>query len=161
MRSLFRLPEFLLILAMLAAPVIVGNTSFDIQLDDTYFVFGKTSWGINEIFLPVILLLLLTWVMHLLARKYRWLSPQLRWVQIALTFVFLSIAVWVMSGPLFAGGGQNGFENFSLAAFERYQSLGRVLVWAIGLFVLTQAIFWLTAIIACIASLWRRRRNTT
>jgi hypothetical protein len=72
MTSFFRLPELLLIIAMLAEPVIVGNTAFA-------------------------MLLALTWLAHLLCRKYGLMRPIWRWIQVGLTIVPLAMVVFWIS----------------------------------------------------------------
>jgi len=111
MRKFFRFPEILLILAILVPPIVVANTAFDIQLHDTYIVFSKTSWGFNSLFIGINIFTLITWIIHLLARKYKWLPRQWRWTQVALTLIILTAMVSIMSHPVIWMGDGSPFPS--------------------------------------------------
>ncbi|MDP4150955.1 MAG: hypothetical protein Q8927_05815 [Bacteroidota bacterium] len=91
MKIFFRFPELWLLLAMLLPPFIVGNRTIDIQLHDTFYVFGSYSYGLNVFFLPVILILSVTWLAHILSRKYYLVSIKWRWLQVGVTLICLSV----------------------------------------------------------------------
>lgn len=159
MRKLLRFPELLLILAILVPPMIVANSAFDIQLHDTYIVFGKTSWGFSSLFIALNIFTLITWLIHLLARKYKWLPLLWRWTQVVLTLILLTAIVGIMSHRVLWMGDSGSFVGFNPPAYEEFQSLEHRLTWSILLFLLTQVLFWITTIIALIVSLIRHRRT--
>jgi hypothetical protein len=159
MRIFFRFPEILLILAILVPPVVIANTAFDIQLHDTYIVFSKTSWGFNSLFIALEIFTLISWVAHLLARKYKWLPRQWRWTQVVLTLIILTAMVSIMSNRLLWAGDESSFVGYNPPAYEMLQKLEHQLTWSILLFLLTQVVFWVVVIIAFIISLVRRRRT--
>ncbi len=146
MKIFFRIPELFLIVAMLLAPVIVANTALGIQLHDTYYVFGY-NWSLNTFFIPVIILLTLTWLCHVLCRKYNSLPVIGRWIQVAVTLICLAIVVSILSSSLIK---RSGFDAYNEPAWEKYTGLTHVLHWTLILFILTQLLFWITAIIATI-----------
>lgn len=159
MRIFFRFPEMLLILAILVPPVAVANTAFDIQLHDTYIVFSRTSWGFNSLFIALNIFTLISWVAHLLARKYKWLPIQWRWTQVVLTLIILTVMISIMWHPVIWMGNGSPFVGYNPPAYEMFQRLERQLTWSILLFLLTQVVFWIVAIIAFIVSLVRRHRT--
>jgi hypothetical protein len=156
MKLLFRRPELLLLLAILAGPLIISNSALDIQLHDTSFVFGKTSWGFNAIFTAIGFLLLITLVIHVLARKYNWLPLTWRWAQVALTLILMTAMIKALQALLVQMDNTSSILGFNRSAFGRFLLPHKLFGWALLLLVFSQPVFWLTTIII---ALWRRQRN--
>jgi len=154
MKPFFRFPELLLPVAMVLAPFLVGNTILDIQLHDTYFVFGNNSWGLSAFFIPVSILLTLTWFTHLLARKYGLLPEKGRWIQVGLTLLCLAILVRIFSLSHSTRTGMIAFDELS---WNRYNCLSQVLTWTLFVFLLTQLVFWMIVLTKAIRKrIWRK-----
>jgi hypothetical protein len=141
MKKFFRFPELLLPIAMLVAPAIVGNTSLDIQIHDYYFVFGTFAWGWNVFFVPVNILLTLTWLAHVFGRKYGLLSIRWQWIQVGSTLLCLAVIVKIISSLVFRDG--TGFVNYDLPSWEKRARFFYILNRTFLIFLLCQVIFWI------------------
>ena len=141
MKIFFRFPELLLPVAVLLTPVFVGNTTIDIQLHDTYYVFGGTTWGANVLFVPIFILLMLSWLTHVIGRKYHLLSVRWQWVQVGATLLCLAVIVKIISSLLFRGG--TGFVGFDEPSWRRFHLLSQILTWTTVIFISSQVIFWI------------------
>ena len=154
MKIFFRIPEVFLIVAMLLAPVVVANTALDVQLHDTYYVFGY-SWGLNTFFIPIIILLTLTWLCHVLCRKYNSLPVIWRWIQVAVTLICLAIIVSILSSSLMK---RSAFDAYNEPAWIKYSGLTHVLDRTLILFIMIQLVFWISTVIATIREVWVRKK---
>jgi len=147
LKSLFRFPEILLPLSILLGPQVVINKTIDIQLHDTYFVFGgSSSWGI------VFFALIVTWVFHVIVRQEKLFSDQLRWVQVSITVIcwlaILAMLVVPYANWIFV---QGLYHNYS--DFRWIESPGGVAarLAVLIVFILNQLIFWIIATIKILA----------
>lgn len=157
MKTFLRRPELLLLLAILAGPLIIANSTLDIQFHDTSFVFGKTIWGFNAILTAIGFLLLITLVIHVLARKYNWLPLTWRWAQVALTLILMTAMIKALQALLVQMDNTSSIPGFNRLAFGRFVLPQKLFGWALLLLVFSQPVFWLTTIII---ALWRRQQNT-
>jgi hypothetical protein len=140
MKIFFRFPELLLLLAMLLPPVIVGNRTVDIQLHDTFYVFGSYSYGLNVFFLPVILILTITWIAHILSRKYYLLSMKWRWLQVGVTLICLSVMTTAICSLAYSAG-----------AFD----------WGLLILLFIQLIFWVSVVVLAVRRALRQIKKST
>jgi hypothetical protein len=111
-------------------------------------VFGSNSWGVNLFFVPIMILVALTWMVHKLCRKYNLLAESWRWVQVGLTFFCMGVIVKVISSFVFKGG--NGFQGFDQASWKRFLFLSQILDWGLILLAISQLVFWLMVTILLI-----------
>jgi len=148
MKLFFRFPELLLPIAILLAPILVGNKALDIQLHDTYYISNSTTWQGKMFFVPVTFLLIMTWLTHLLARRYDLLSVKVRWIQVGLTLLSLAIMVAIMSSRLFIGSRE--FYSFDETSTRQFFILIKVFNGMLLLFTLTQLVFWISVIASAI-----------
>ena len=146
--AFFRFPELLLLVSMLIGPVGAPNGLFDIFFHDTWFVFGKSSWMGNDLFIYVNGMLLFGWLTHILLRKHAPLAAIWRWVHVGLS-VILTLLVGIL-GLLFCR--EMGRANRDLLSEMNTWAdplfVSSRLAVCIVLFVLLQLIFWVTAAVA-------------
>jgi hypothetical protein len=125
---------------MVFSPVIIGNHTVDIQMHDTYFVFGGKSWISNTFFLLIDILLLFSWLSHILLRKYDLISKIWRRFHIGLSVglvIILPIAIVLLNRDMARGP---SFESLS-----RLGILSSLVAESVVGFLLLQLIFWVSA----------------
>ena len=78
LKQLLRFPEILLPLSLLAGLPVVIHKTIDIQLHDTYFVFGGVGWGYSNrwrwVHVSVVVICWLTILTMLVAPSRNWIS---------------------------------------------------------------------------------------
>jgi hypothetical protein len=142
-RLFFRFPELLLLLSILIPPILIGNTTVDIQVHDTFFVFGgKTIIG-NTFYEDVAGMMVFSWLTHILLRKRALMPEILRWAQVILSV--LSIAAFSVIIMLYYEGRQNTSSSMDQLLLN-YQ-LSTLIPWAVILFVLLQLGLWIATTI--------------
>ena len=145
LKEVFRFPETLLLLSILPGLVIVWQKTIDIQIHDTYFVFGGSSWG--YVFFAVIH----SWVLHTILRQRHLISSRWRWIQVSTTVICWLAILTMLVVP---SGNWIFLEGLYL-----YSHLGWVdsvvgivaRLAAVILFILSQLIFWIMATIRLIS----------
>jgi hypothetical protein len=129
----------LLLLGILIGPLVVGNTTMDIQIHDTYYIFGKARWIGNALFIPINVLLLFAWLSHILLRKHSLMSKTWRRVHVIVTLIsILTAAVLAMWNyhELFQ------LRDFSFKNQERDRIISGVMVLNALIFILLQLSFY-------------------
>ena len=141
---------------MLIGPFIYHQTSIDIIIHDTYFVFDGRGWIGNPFFWYIDTLLLVSGLLHILLRRQELLSPGGQWVYAGLSFILL-VAIKVLSilwdqqlhrRPASIDEALNNAQIFNL--------LTNLFPLAIAIFILQQLIFWINT--ALLFFIKRRRR---
>jgi hypothetical protein len=150
LKEVFRFPETLLPLSVLLGPLIVGKTTIDIQLHDTYYIFGGYRWG-NAFLAPFFSIMVQTWVLHIILRRKGLLSNRRRWVQV-LTTVISWLAILVIlaipAGNFISPAGIYLYSNFGWVG----STIGAAIYSAPWLlFVFGQLNFWIVATIRLIS----------
>ena len=152
----FCFPELLLIIATCAAWMIVAYTTIDLEFNHFYYVFG-CYWSLNTLFIPIVVLQTITWVCHLICRKYKSLPVIVRWIQVAFTLICLAVLVHLLSSPLMWRSGA-GFDGFNEPALTKYTQMTHELDWLMLIFITVQVLFWISTVIATIREVWVRKK---
>ena len=147
LKEAFRSPETLLLLSILPGPLIVWKKTIDIQLHDTYFVFGGRSWGL------VFLMVILTWNLQVTLRRRKLISDPWRWIQVSVTMICWLAILIMVSEPY------GNWFPLERRIYYSYSLLGWVdsgwgiltRLAALVVFVLSQLIFWVVAAIRIIS----------
>jgi hypothetical protein len=137
-------------LAILLGPLIVGRTTIDIQLHDTYFVFGGNRWG-NVFFAPFFSMMVQTWVLHIILRRKGLFSNRRRWIQTLTTVIsWLAILIILVIPP------GNYISPDGIYLYSKFGWVGSILGVAMYsgpllVFVFGQLSFWIVATIKIIS----------
>lgn len=92
----FRFPEFLLVITVGVISFFLGRREMiDILAHDTYFVFGSYR-GVNHFFLAIMIVLVGSWGVHLLCRRYGVLGRGWRWGQVGVSLVSVGVILGVV-----------------------------------------------------------------
>ncbi|MHA4811783.1 hypothetical protein ACX0G9_27045 [Flavitalea flava] len=153
----FHFPELLLPIAIILAPVLVGHATIDIMIEDTYFVFGNNTWGLNDFFVPISILLTITWLALVIGRKDHLLSVKWSWLQVGMTLFCLAIIVKIISSDLFQGVG--GFAAFNPAAWRKFSWMSSVLNWTLLILVINQLILWIGLTVVAVVKAIAAKNN--
>jgi hypothetical protein len=140
-KQFLRRPESLLLIGMLIGPFIYRETMIDIQLHDTYYVFGEGRLVGNHFYWYIDIVLLVSWLLHILLKRQKLLSPVVQWVFASLSLILL---LGLKALTIFLDQGfhrrPTGLEAFlwNAGIFEFFPK-------AIAIFILQQLIFWINA----------------
>lgn len=151
LKQLFRFPEPALLLSTLVVPIVVGNTSIDIQFHDTLYVIGGKSWSASPLLMPFGLFLFLSWLSHLLLRKGNLLVGIWRWIQVELSLICI-ITIIVDAQSMHQIGLGPG-------SMYKYNFLSTLLLLSVLVFILCQLAFWINTTILLV--MYKRPRSRT
>jgi len=156
LKEIFRFPETLLPLSIILGPSIVRSRTIDIQIYDTYFVFGGSRWG-NAIFAPFFAMMVETWVLHIILRRKGSFSERWCWVQVITTVIsWLAVIVILVVPP-----GKFVSPNGTYLDYSNYgrhgSSEGTIYLAPLIIFFLNQPIFWIVATIRITSARGGRR----
>jgi hypothetical protein len=144
-KSFFHFPELLLLITIIVMPLFVGNATIDIQIYDTFFVFGKHNGLGNTFSAYVDTILLFSWLSHIVLRKYSLMSIVLRWGQVVLSIIAiltLTIAsLWLYPASHNIPLTPSDYSRFH-TYMDYYQLLSAFIPWSAMVFILLQLSFW-------------------
>lgn len=135
---------------MPVGPLITGKDTVDIQLHDTYFVFGNKGWMGNSLFLYLNVLLVVSWLGHLALRQNGIASTFGRWVHAGLSVALLSLLI--AAHQLWR---QTLLSHHYLDWFG-FEFLSSLIPLSIICFVLLQLIFWASIAVLLIKKTFAR-----
>jgi hypothetical protein len=144
LKKVLRFPEILLPLSLLAGLPVVIHKTIDIQLHDTYFVFGGVGWG--YFYLAV----LFTWNLHFSLRERQLLSGRWRWILVGVT-----VLSWLamLLGVIIPSEARLRMGFYLIMHFGSAFSALEFLIYTAPaiVFILSQLIFWIVATIRLIS----------
>ena len=133
-----------MLVSILFGPIVAGNTTIDIQLHDTYFVFGKEySFG-DGFFFRVNVMLLFSWGSHIFLRKYALMPKRWRWVHVGLpvlSTVTMVVPILLPRRDIFL----SSYLPFTI--YNRNGSVSELMGLSIIVFILLQLYFWMATAI--------------
>ena len=124
----------------------------DIQLHDTYFVFGSEGWFGNMLFWYIDIVLLVSVLFHNLLRRQELLSRGGQWIYAA-----LSVIVLVVIKVLSILWDQLLHRHVaSINDLYRFDLLSTLFPLSIAIFILQQLIFWVNTALLFLIKRYRR-----
>lgn len=99
-KNFFKLPELLLPLCMFFPSLLIGNGTMDIHINDTYYVIDRSWLGNGFLLQSLPIILLISWLLHLLLRTKGLLSSNWRWAHVAATLLCIIILIVSFRSPV-------------------------------------------------------------
>ena len=123
----------------------------DIQVYDTFFVFIGSRWG-NLFFAPFFMMMVETWVLHIILRRKGRFSGRWRWIQVMTTVIPWLAIVTILVIPRGNFASPHG-TYLDYSNFEQGGSIeGTIYVAPLIVFIVSQLVFWVVAIIRIISA---------
>jgi hypothetical protein len=138
LKKFLRFPELLLFISAIISLIVLDDTATGSQWSGTYYEFANHKWIGSIFFIPIAVMLIFSWLLHMLLRKHRLMSTVWHWIYVAPSVILLIalivaefLIIKILRQPAYSFSDMSTLNLFS----GRFLLLGFLLI-------LWQLVFW-------------------
>ena len=152
MKKYLQFPELLLLIAILITHLFGRASTMDVHIGDTYYVIDGHSSAGYLVFLPLYLVLFISWIFHLLLRQRGvdggvWAQLQVGVSVGSLIFIVCGSA---LPGFFYPARPRRYMDYSTWNEVHSYRPLYLAILIVAAVFILAQLLFWITAAVVLI-----------